>query len=185
MVNRSALPVALLVGAGVLAGCTGGGRSPEPAGPPSTPEETGPVPPSLAREVPREERVRLGSLSSERMCALVTPEVLGELAFPVQAGRPREVSFDPPVRGCRFEAADGTRSVLVSAQPEGLGTVGSQEVDLGEVRGSRTLHVNDCTVLAGVSRATLQVSVAGADVDTEQCDTATAVAGYVVEALAR
>ncbi|MDR7302380.1 DUF3558 domain-containing protein [Haloactinomyces albus] len=186
--SRIAFPMAALMGLGVLSGCAGGAPSAPPpdGGPaPSTTQETGPVPPSIARDVPAEKRTRLGALSSEQLCGLVTPEVLGRLAFPVQAGQPREVDADPPVRGCSFAADSGDRSVLISAQPEGFVEVGVDEVDLGELRGSRTLHGTDCTVFAGVSGATLQVSVTAADAGSEQCDTAAAVAGYVAEGLVR
>ncbi|RCW46881.1 uncharacterized protein DUF3558 [Halopolyspora algeriensis] len=185
MRSRAALLVAVLMGTGVLSACTSGERSADSGEPAPSASETPPAPPSMTRQVPAAERVRLDALSADQVCDLVSTETLGRLAFPVQSGQPREVGSEPPVRGCSFDAASGTRSVLIATQPDGFDRLGAEEVDLGKLRGSRILHVNDCTVLVGVSRATLQVSVTAAEAGTDQCDTATDVAGYVAEGLVR
>lgn len=187
MRNRTVLPVlAVVLGTSVLSGCTGGSH--KPAGtPPSESEsgEAGSVPPSVAREVPPDQRMRLTEASPDRMCGLVTPRVLEKLAFPVGPGSPREVGVDPPVRGCVFEAREGTGSVLVGSQPDGFDRLGVRDVDLGEVRASKTRHVNDCTVFADVAGSTLQVTVTADEAGPEQCESAASVARYVLEGLAQ
>ncbi len=127
--------------------------------------------------------MRLGDLSPDRLCGLVAPAAMERLAFAVEPGEPREISFDPPVRGCLFEAVGTPRSVLISAQPEGFGTVGWTEVDMGRVPASKTRHANDCTVYAGVAGATLQVTVTATRVEAQRCENAEDVTGYVLEAL--
>ncbi len=172
---------------GALAGCTGQEPAPEPT--PTSPERTSEEPtlesvePSITREVPQEQRQRLARLPSERLCELVTPDELGQLAFPVQAGQLREVGFDPTLRGCSYEAQGGTRAVLVGVQPPGYGNLGDTEVDLGGMRGTKTLHVNDCTVFSDVQEATLQVVVTAPEADSDQCDAAQGIAQYTLATL--
>lgn len=186
MVAKRLLISAVLVSAG-LSGCTA--AEPVVPGPPSaqpsTSEEstaTSTVP-SISREVPPEQRRMLGSLSAEELCGLVRPEEIGALAFDVEPGRPREVGIQPPVRGCGFPALSGNREVLVGAQPAGFADLGTDEVELGAVRGTRVLRTGDCTVYAPVAGATLQISVITGETDTDQCGTASDIAQYVMAAV--
>ena len=173
---------------GVVAGCTSGGQSPPTSAPSSstsgesTPES---VTPSITREVPPAQRQRLVDLPADRLCGLVSPEDLARLAFPVEPGRPREIGFDPPARGCTFNARSGVRSILIGIQPQGYGLLGAKQVDLGGVRGTKIRHANDCTVLADVTGATLQVSVVAGEADSEQCESAQGVAQYVAAGVER
>lgn len=186
---RKPAAFACVLALGALAGCTG--REPAPEQPPTPSESTSEEPtlesvePSITRQVPQERRQRLAQLPGERLCELVTPDELGQLAFPVQAGQPREVGFDPTLRGCSYEAQGGARGVLVGVQPPGYGNLGDTEVDLGGVRGTKTLHVNDCTVFADVREATLQVVVTAPDAGSDQCDAAQGIAQYTLAALVR
>ncbi|MEV5543252.1 DUF3558 family protein [Saccharopolyspora shandongensis] len=177
--------VALL---GVVAGCTSGEQAP-PTAAPSTPttsaEEsaTESASPSITRKVPPEQQKRLADLPADQLCGLAEREELSALAFPVERGEFREIGFDPPVRGCTFQASSGGRSVLIGAQPEGFATLGREEVELGSVRGTRTMRASDCTVFAGVAGATLQVSVTAGEASTDQCEKAELVAEYVLPAV--
>lgn len=191
MVRRSRLPAVLLLGlvtVCAVSACTPN-EPPQAVAPPtptSTTEESAPEtapPPSVTREVPPEQRKRLAELAPDQLCALVSPDELSRLAFPVEAGKAREIGFDPPVRGCDFESRNGGRSVLIGAQPEGFATLGREEVQLGEVRGTRTMHAGECSVFAGVAGATLQVSVSSGESDTDQCEKAGQVARYVLPAV--
>lgn len=166
-----------------LVGCSGGGSATDGAGSSSetTPTSSGVSP---TREVPEQERERLGALSAERLCELVGPDELGRSAFPVEAGSSEEVSFDPPVRGCRFPEREGERSVLIAAQPDGYHEVGPEEVTSLPVAASSASHANDCTVHSDVAGATLQVTVTAPDADSEQCETATEVSRRVLRPLA-
>lgn len=179
-----------VAGAALLA--TVAGCAPEqspPAAESSTPsasaEEsaTGSAEPSITRDIPPERREHLGALSGDQICLLVEPADLESLAFAVLAGRPREIGFDPPVRGCRFDADSGNRSVLIGAQREGFTDLGRDVVELGTSTGTKTLRASDCTVYAGVAGATLQVSVTAAEADSDDCGTAERVAEYVLPAL--
>jgi uncharacterized protein DUF3558 len=177
--------VALL---GVASGCTSGMQAPPTVAPStqsSTTEETASetAAPSISRTVPPEQQKRLAELSAEQLCELVGPDDLSALAFGVESGRPREIGFDPPVRGCSFEARSGGRSVLIGAQPEGFATLGREEVDLGTARATQTLHASDCTVFTGVAGATLQVSVMTGEADAEQCEKAQQITRYVLAAV--
>ncbi|QIZ34900.1 DUF3558 domain-containing protein [Saccharopolyspora sp. ASAGF58] len=177
--------VALL---GTVAGCTPGEQAPPTAAPttqtaPAEHSTTESAVPSITRNVPPEQRKRLADLPVDQLCGLVDQEELSALAFPVESGASREVGFDPPVRGCTFQARSGARSVVIGAQPEGFAKLGRDEVDLGTVRGTRTMHANDCTVFAGVTGATLQVAVTASDVGTDQCEKAQQVAQYVLAAV--
>ncbi|NYH78681.1 hypothetical protein FHR84_002006 [Actinopolyspora biskrensis] len=165
-----------------LAGCSGGGSPADGAGSSSeaSPSSSGV---STTREVPEKERERLGELSAERLCELVGPAELGRFAFPVESGSSEEVSFDPPVRGCRFPGREGERSVLVAAQPDGYHEIGSEEVTSLPVTASRTSHANDCTVYSDVAGTTLQVTVAVPEAGPEQCDTAAEVSRRVLRPL--
>nr|WP_246330664.1 DUF3558 family protein [Saccharopolyspora hordei] len=173
----------------VVAGCSS--EQPQPAEVPSTSatsaEEsaTESEAPSMTREVPPEQRVRLAELSAEQLCGLLTPADLEALAFPAEAGQPREIDPDPPTRGCRYDAVSGGRSVLVAAQRAGFAELGREEVDLGGAPATRTLRASDCTVYVAVTDATLQVSVAAAETDVDDCRTAERVAAHVVPALVR
>ncbi|MBB5154657.1 DUF3558 family protein [Saccharopolyspora phatthalungensis] len=177
--------VALL---GMVSGCTPGAQAPPAAAPTtrtSTAEESAPESPapSITRKVPPEQRKKLAELPADQLCGLVDPGELSALAFPVDAGKSREIGFDPQVRGCSFEARNGKRSVLIGAQPEGFAMLGRDEVNLGTVRGTQTMHASDCTVFAGVAGATLQISVTAGEADTDQCAKAQLVTQYVLAAL--
>lgn len=181
-----AVPViGLLAGLGVT-GCTG--QVPGVDAPPSdsaTTEEgttTATATPSLTREVPPERRVRLGDLSGERICGLISPRELEELAFAVEPGRPRQAG-EPPVRGCEFAAHQNGRSIVLGAQQEGFGTLGTTEVELGQVAATQELRAADCTVFAPVGGATLQVSVATGQADDETCQNAAEIADYLLPGL--
>ncbi|GAA2818623.1 DUF3558 family protein [Saccharopolyspora taberi] len=173
----------------LLAGCVPGGQEPapptEPPSPTTATTSESSVTPSITRDLPPEQRRRLAEVPTDRLCELVSPDELAQLAFPVEPGRPREVGFDPPARGCAYDARPGDRSVLVGVQPEGYADLGTTEVSLGSVPGSQTLHANDCTVFAGVPGATLQIAVRAGESDSDQCETAQAVAQYVLGGLAR
>lgn len=177
--------VALL---GMVTGCTSDEQTP-PAAAPTTQttsaEEsaTESAAPSITRNVPPEQRKRLADLPADQVCGLVDQDELSVLAFPVESGVSRQVGFDPPVRGCTFQARSGGRSVLIGTQPEGFATLGRDEVDLGTVRGTRTMHASDCTVFAGVAGATLQVVVTAGEAGTDQCEKAQRVAQYVLAAV--
>ncbi|GAA2329777.1 hypothetical protein GCM10009854_00690 [Saccharopolyspora halophila] len=181
-----AVPViGLLAGLG-MTGCTG--QVPGAGAPPSgatTTEEgttTATATPSLTREVPPQQRERLGDLSGQRICGLISPGELEELAFAVAPGRPRQAG-EPPVRGCEFAAPEGSRSVVLGAQPEGYGTLGTTEVELGRVAGTQELRAADCTVFVPVRGATLQVSVATGQADDETCQNAAEIADYLLPGL--
>ncbi|MER7077673.1 Protein of unknown function [Saccharopolyspora kobensis] len=171
----------------VVTGCTAEQSPPaaEPSTPSTSAEEsaTESAEPSITRNIPPERREHLAALTGEQICLLVEPADLESLAFAVLSGRPRELDFDPPVRGCRFDAESGARSVLIGAQREGFADLGRDEVELGARAGTRTLRAGDCTVYAGVAGATLQVSVTAAEADSDDCGTAERVAEYVLPAL--
>lgn len=174
-----------LVGAGFAAGCGHGGPSPVPNPVPSltTSSSISQAPtPSISRDVPPDQRRELPVLSAADLCAALTPDDLAQLAYPVQPGQPSET---PPAKGCTFHAASGTRSVLVAAQPDGYGDLGREPIQLGDVAGSQTAHVNDCTVYAPVKGGTLQVSAAAPEADSNQCEQAEEVAQYVLPGLVR
>ncbi|MER7012317.1 DUF3558 family protein [Saccharopolyspora sp. NPDC000359] len=181
---RWAAAVALLT---AVSGCAAE-QSP-PAGTPSTSETASEEPdtesaePSITRDIPPEQRAHLAELSGEQICQLADPADLEALAFAVEPGRPRELGFDPPVRGCEFHAQSGGRSVLVGAQRDGFAELGRDEVELDAGRGSRTLRASDCTVYAGVAGATLQVSVTAAEADSDDCGVAERITEYVLPAL--
>ncbi|GAA3365090.1 MULTISPECIES: DUF3558 family protein [Saccharopolyspora] len=175
------VPAALVV---VLAACTTGGSLPMPSSAPETSgsDESEPesVTPSITREVPPQRRIGLADASAEQLCGLVTVDELGQLAYPVRHGVPREIGLEPPVRGCQFAAENGVRSILVGTQPEGYAELGQDEVRLGERPGTETLRANDCTVFAAASGATLQVTARAAEADGDECETAQGVAQYVL-----
>ncbi|MBF6507998.1 DUF3558 family protein [Nocardia farcinica] len=181
---RWAAAVALLT---AVTGCAPE-QSP-PAGTPSTSEtstaesSTESAEPSITRNIPPEQRAHLAELSGEQICRLADPADLEALAFAVEPGRPRELGFDPPVRGCEFDARSGGRSVLIGAQREGFAELGRDEVELGAARGTRTLRASDCTIYAGAAGATLQISVTAAEADSDDCGAAKRVAEYVLPAL--
>lgn len=185
--TRTALALAslavTLVGLGFAAGCTSGGPGPVPSVTPSLTTSSSAsqaATPSISRDVPPDQRRSLGALGAADLCASVTPDELGRLAYPVQPGQPSE---EPPARGCTFHAGAGTRSILVAAQPDGYGEVGRDEIALGGVRGTQTTHANDCTVYAPVQGATLQVTATAAEADSNQCEQAQSVAQYVLPGL--
>ncbi|WP_017976909.1 hypothetical protein [Actinopolyspora halophila] len=185
--RASADPTRVSLCAGVLlitlVGCSGGDSATNGAGNSSetSPGSSGVSP---TREVPEKERERLGKLSAERLCELVGPDELGRSAFPVESGSSEEVSFDPPVRGCRFPERQGERSVLIAAQPDGYHEVGPEAVTSLPVTASSASHANDCTVYSDVAGATLQVTVVAPEADSEQCDTSTEVSRRVLRPLA-
>jgi len=177
-----AIAPTVLVGL-LAAGCSGSVPVPVPAPSTSgtTTSEPESVEPSITRQVPPDRRTPLARASAQQLCGLVTPDELGRLAgFPVQPGVPNEV--EPSIRGCRYAAAD-TRSILVAAQPDGYGSLGKEEVELGPVRGTQSLHANDCTVYAPVAGSTLQVAVNAAEADSDECDSAQGIAQYVLAGL--
>lgn len=168
----------------LVAGCAPGTPGPAPAAPTTGTATSEPesVTPSITRQVPPEQRATLADASAQRLCGLVTPDELSKLAsFAVRPGTPNEV--EPAIRGCRFEAVAGVGSVLLAAQPDGYGSLGKEEVELGPVRGTQSLHANDCTVYAPVPGATLQVAVTAAEADSDECDTAQGIAQYVLAGL--
>ncbi|ASU81310.1 DUF3558 domain-containing protein [Actinopolyspora erythraea] len=168
----SACAGALLV---LLSGCGGGGTTTDTDST-GTGRKTTPAPSSSAAPTtPTEQREQLADLSAARMCSLTDPAELRELAFAVRDGQPEEVSFDPPVRGCRYGAeqeAEQDRSVLVAAQPDGFEGLGSEPVSELAVTASMTSYANDCTVYSDVAGATLQVVVSDGDSGTERCEAA-------------
>lgn len=167
-------------------GCTSGEETaPVPPSAQTTTEESAAesVTPPISRDVPPDQRRELAAVAD--LCSLVSPDELAELAFPVQAGHPRQLGAEPVARGCQFDHGSSPRSVLVAAQPAGYAGLGREEVDLGAVTGTQTLHVNDCTVLAPVRGATLQVAVTAREAGTTHCETAQSVAQYVLAALVR
>ncbi|RRO13053.1 DUF3558 domain-containing protein [Saccharopolyspora rhizosphaerae] len=183
----------LLIGAVLastaLSGCTAAGPD-QPASPssePSTTEEStaSSSAPSITREVPPEQRRMLGTLSAQDLCGLVRPDELAALAFTVEPGQPREVGIEPPVRGCGFADRRNGREVLIGAQAPGLADLGTEEVELGPVRGTQVLRASDCTVYAPVADATLQISVVSGEADSDTCTTAADVAQYVLAAVVR
>ena len=157
-----------LVGLGAVAGCTGR-------------EEPAAVTPSISRDVPPPERPRLGDLPAAGLCDLLSPEELEKLAFHVEPGEPSDT---PPARGCTFHALNGVRSVLVAAQPPGYEAVGEDQVNLGPVPATETMHANDCTLFVGVRDATLQVTATAGDADSDQCEQAQAVGQYLLPLIA-
>ena len=174
-----------LVGAGFAAGCGGGGPSPVPSPVPSltTSSSTSQAAtPSISRDVPPGQRRELPTLSAADLCGALTPDAAAQLAYPVQPGQPSET---PPAKGCTFHAASGTQSVLVAAQPEGYGDLGRDEIELGDLAGTQTAHVNDCTVYAPVKGGTLQVTAKAPEADSNQCEQAQEVAQYVLPGLVR
>lgn len=224
---RSATNVAIALSAGVLgvSACAPDGQGAPPEAQPPTSAPPTSTAPSTTREVPPQQRVRLGDLSPGQLCGLLSPEDVAALAFPVSDGQPREVGVDPRIPGCLFDAdAEEERSVLLGAQPRGFAELGAEEVELDEDADadedadvdetdtgdtsmttepgetgtdetsdvpdpgravSQTLRANGCTVYAAAGGATLQVAVTTAEADSEQCDTAQAVARYVLPALER
>lgn len=170
------------------AGCTSGGQSPaQPASPSASgqaPETTArSVTPSITRSMPPEQRQPLAAIPLDRLCELVPASDLGRLAFPVRPGAVVSLGMQPPTQGCRYDQAGGRRSVLIGVQPQGYGGLGPVPVALGTLRGSETQHADDCTVLADVKGATLQVVVAGNGTDSSQCDQAEQIAQYALSAL--
>lgn len=188
VVNRRGTVPAVLITmliVSVVAGCTSQ-QPPAPERDNAEPTSPVPTPPSEPlRKVPPKQRITLLSLSPAEVCELISPETLAELAFPVEQGQPREVSAEPPVRGCVFESTDSDRAIVISAQPAGLGTIGRTELDIARTQASKILHANDCTVYVGVSGATLQVSVAAPRADDQECKKAEAIASYIVPELSR
>ncbi|QUH05270.1 DUF3558 family protein [Saccharopolyspora erythraea] len=172
-----------------VAGCAPGGAPGAPSQPPAatTSEETSSesVTPSITRDLPPEQRRPLTAIPTNELCGLVSPDELARLAFPVEPGTAREVGFDPPARGCSYQARTGDQSVLVAAQPEGYAELGTTPVNLGSAQGTQALHANDCTVFVPLPGATLQIVVGAGEADADQCDTAQSVAQYVLGALAR
>lgn len=169
-------------------GCISGGpsptQSPSPTASGQATETTAKsVTPSLTRTVPPEQRQPLAAIPTGRLCDLVPAGDLGSLAFPVAAGNVVDLGMRPPTRGCRYAQVGGPRSVVIGVQPPGYGELGLIQVALGTTRGSETQHSNDCTVLADVRGATLQVVVAGNGTNSSQCDQAQAVAQYALAAL--
>ncbi len=178
-----------LAGIGVLAGCTPGGAPAGPTTSASTPGSTGEstpdsVTPSITRELPPEQRRELARIPTDQLCGLLNPQEIEELVeHPVKPGTGREIAS--VARGCTFEAPTGVRSVLIGVQQPGYGQLGTENVQLGPVPGTKQLHANDCTVYADVAGATLQIGVSAAEADSDQCDSAQAVAQYVLPALVR
>lgn len=185
-----------LLGSGLLAaglaGCGAEGpesAEPAPSGPPSTSTTTSDVEsvtPSISREVPPEERMRLAGAAPEELCRLVGPAEIEELAFPVGTGRPRQVASDPVIPGCVFEdLGEEGRSVLIGVQPAGFEELGREDVDLGGHPGSQRLNAGDCTVFSAVPGGVLQISVSAAEADHEQCETGQSIAQYALAGIAR
>ncbi len=188
--GRRAASMVLVVVAAVasVSACTSGqpsgGQASSASGTPSTTSDSSRPP--VVRVVPPQQRQALASLAPQQVCDLVTPADLARLAFPVQPGVPREVSFDPPVRGCSFDEPNkGGRSVLVGVQPPGFDRLGLKDASLHGAPGTKTEHANDCTVFSPVSGAALQVTVRTGESDSSRCETAEAVTEYVLPALVR
>lgn len=158
-----------------------------PSAQPSTSEESAETStaPSITREVPPEQRRMLGALPAEDLCGLIRPEEIATMAFDVEPGVPREVGIEPPVRGCGFHARSGNREVLVGAQPAGFADLGTDEVELGAVRGTQVMRTGGCTVYAPVADATLQISVITGETDADQCTTASDIAQYAMAPVVR
>ncbi|TWF94939.1 DUF3558 family protein [Saccharopolyspora dendranthemae] len=158
-----------------------------PSAQPSTSEESAETStaPSITREVPPEQRRMLGALPAADLCGLIRPEEIAAMAFDVEPGVPREVGIEPPVRGCGFHARSGNREVLVGAQPAGFADLGTEEVELGAVRGTQVMRTGGCTVYAPVADATLQISVITGETDADQCTTASDIAQYAMAAVVR
>lgn len=174
-----------LVGAGFAAGCGPGGQSPVPNPVPSLTTSSSvsqAATPTISRDVPPDKRREVPAMSAADLCGTVTPEDLAQLAYPVQPGQPTET---PPAKGCAFNAASGTRSLLVAAQPDGYADVGRDEIELGDLRGSQSAHANDCTVYAPVKGGALQVTAKAAEADSNQCEQAQEVAQFVLPDLVR
>lgn len=169
-----------------LSGCGGGGSTDTDST--GTGRTTTPAPSSSATPTtPTEQRDELAELSAERMCSLVEPAELRELAFAVGNGKAEEVSFDPPVRGCRFpakQAPESDDSVLLAAQPDGFEQLGSERISDFPVVASRTSYANDCTVYSEVTGATLQVVVSDQESGTDQCEAAKRISRLVLESVA-
>lgn len=184
-----------LLGSGLLAaGLAGCGSDsaeppePAPSGGPSTSttSDVESVTPSISREVPPEERMRLAGVAPEDLCRLVSPNEIEQLAFPVGTGRPRQVGADPVIPGCVFEdRGEEGRSVLIGVQPAGFENLGREHVDLGGRPGSQRLNAGDCTVFSPVPGGVLQVSVSAAEADHDQCDTGQSIAQYALAGVAR
>ncbi|SFS45460.1 DUF3558 family protein [Saccharopolyspora flava] len=153
-----------------------------PSSEPSTSEETAETSttPSITREVPPEQRRKLGTLSAADLCGLLRPDEIAKLAFDVEPGKPREVGVEPQVRGCAFDSRTGGRQVLIGAQAPGFADLGTDEIELGPVRGTKVLRTSDCTVYAPVTEATLQVSVISGETDSDLCRTASDVTQYLL-----
>ncbi|WP_152528267.1 DUF3558 family protein [Saccharopolyspora rectivirgula] len=176
----------VVAAAGLLAACSA--EQPQPPAETTSDTETttiDAVTPSITREVEPAQRVHLDRAPAEELCQLVSTDDLAQLAFPVEPGRPRKLGAGSPVRGCQFPEQDGTRSVLLAAQPPEYTDLGRAEVDLGDVTGTQLLRAGDCTVYAPVDGAALQVSVIAAEADSTQCETAQGIAQYVLAAVAR
>ncbi|WP_092926008.1 DUF3558 family protein [Actinopolyspora alba] len=171
-----------------LGGCGGGGSTDTDTDSNGTGGTSKPAPSSSATPTtPAEQRDKLAELSAERMCSLVEPAELREPAFAVGNGKAEEVSFDPPVRGCRFPAeqdSEADDSVLLAAQPDGFDQLGSERVSDFPVAASRTSYANDCTVYSDVTGATLQVVVSDQDSGTEQCEAAERISRLVLDSVA-
>lgn len=170
------------------AGCTSGGQSPTRPPSPSASGQASEttaksVEPSITRTVPPAQRQQLAAIPTDRLCGLVPATDLSRLAFPVDTGNVVDLGMQTPARGCRYDQPGGPRSILIGVQPQGYGALGLVRVALGTTLGSETQHANDCTVLAGVQGATLQVVVSGNGTDSGQCDQAQAVAQYALSAL--
>lgn len=181
------LLISAVLSSAALAGCTAVQQvvpSP-PSSQPSTSEESTATStaPSITREVPPEQRRMLGSMSAQELCGLVRPDEIAALAFEVEPGRAREVGIQPPVRGCGFPDRSGGREVLIGAQAPGFADLGTEEVELGTVRGTQVLRADGCTVYAPVAGATLQIVVIADQADTDQCRIASDVAQYVLPAV--
>nr|WP_228046554.1 DUF3558 family protein [Saccharopolyspora sp. HNM0983] len=176
-----------------LAGCGADGpeqSAPAPSGEPSrtTTSDAESVTPSISRDVPPDERVRLSGIAPEELCRLVSPQEIEELAFAVGTGRPRQVGSDPVIPGCVFEdRSEGRsegRSVLIGVQPGGFQDLGREEVDLGGRPGTQRLSAGDCTVFSAVPGGVLQVSISAAEADHDECETGQAVAQYALAGVA-
>jgi hypothetical protein len=178
--------VALLLAGLAVSGCTAQmpGADVSPSGAATTEQgtTTASATPSMTREVPPEQRQRLGGMPADRICGLIAPTDLEKLAFGVEPGQPRQ-SGEPPVLGCEFAGRSGKRSIVVGAQPEGFAELGTTEVELGRVAGTQELRAGDCTVYAPVRGATLQVSVTTGEADEETCQNAAGIAEYLLSGL--
>ncbi|MGW0891864.1 DUF3558 family protein [Saccharopolyspora sp. NPDC002578] len=185
--NSAAVLVPTAALAVVLAACTSGGTPPAPSSAPATSgsDQTEPesVTPSITREVPPQQRRSLAGASAPQLCGLITVDELAQFGYTVRPGVPREIGFEPPVRGCQFQADSGVRSILIASQPEGYSDLGEDEVRLGELPGTETLRANDCTVFAAAGDATLQVTAKAAEADSDECEAAQGITQYVLAAV--